>query len=302
MRLKHDDAGRYLLHQIELLEAEKAANLQPPLVRPRPPPAPAPAAPAPAPAAAAQDAAKDASKDTAQDAAKGGKTGFFAKLRGKSGEKEAGTDADHPDGAEGGEAAPAPEAVPASADASGAALSDGAKTAEARGAGGAASGHNKGAPAAAAVAHSPPPAPVRATPQQAITMLALDLYERARAADKPDLYPSPSVQWGVVEAPRVAACLHATAVLLDCLKRFEKVLPAELASVQLAAFRRSRQLAQQIANSFKTTPCIPMTWQPADMNAPLPFPQPPPQAQQQRQQQQKTQPLSSALVFPSVPK
>ena len=56
MRLKGADAGAFLLQQMELLEAEKAAQLQPPLVRPTPPPAPAPT---PAPAEAVEEKAAE---------------------------------------------------------------------------------------------------------------------------------------------------------------------------------------------------------------------------------------------------
>lgn len=146
------------------------------------------------------------------------------------------------------------------------------------------------------------PASVPATPQQAIRMLAVDLYERARSADKPALFPSPSVQWGVVEAPRVAACLHASAVLIDCLKLFDdKAVPMDLLPIQQAAHRRSRQLAAQIANAFKmSSGPIPMSWQPADMMATVPVPIPvvpaPPQAPPPA-----PPPARPSLAFPSVP-
>eukprot|EP00965_Chrysotila_dentata_P060868 2017444-Pleurochrysis_carterae.AAC.3 len=55
---------------------------------------------------------------------------------------------------------------------------------------------------------------------QAITMLALDLYERARAADKPDLYPSPSVQ-----AQRARhACMHVAVSNVSKVRRREAAL------------------------------------------------------------------------------
>ena len=74
---------------------------------------------------------------------------------------------------------------------------------------------------------------------------------------------------------RVAQCLHASAVVLDCLKQFPgAALPADLAPFQLAAHRRAKQLANQLVQAMKTPAVIPLTWEPADMAAAVPVPQP----------------------------
>jgi hypothetical protein len=136
------------------------------------------------------------------------------------------------------------------------------------------------------------PAPVKATPEQALKMLALDLFERARAADKPNLYPSVGVSWSASDAPKVAQCLHACAVILDCMKQFNPKLPDDVLPYQKAAHQRSKQLAGQLANAFKTPACIPLDWQPVDLDnlectlAKPPPPMPPPVA---------------ASLFPSAP-
>jgi len=54
--------------------------------------------------------------------------------------------------------------------------------------------------------------------QEAIRICGLELYERARQADRPNTFPSPAITWSVTSAPRVAQCLHAAAVVLDTLK------------------------------------------------------------------------------------
>jgi hypothetical protein len=109
--------------------------------------------------------------------------------------------------------------------------------------------------------------------EEAIRACGLDLYERGRVADRPGTFPSPAVSWSVTDAPRVAQCLHAAAVVLDTLKLFRPDLPTDLQQFQAAAHRRSAQLASQIAHAFKTPPGIPLDWAPADARAP---PRPPP--------------------------
>ena len=129
---------------------------------------------------------------------------------------------------------------------------------------------------------------------EAIRLLAFDLYERARAADKPTTFPSPAITWSIVEAPRVAQCLHAAAVLLDCLKQFSHPLPAQVLPFQTAAHKRSVQLASQLAQVLKTPAVIPTDWRPADLNAAVPVHVPPPRA---------APPAAlPASAFPSVPK
>merc|ERR1740130_1029067 len=126
-------------------------------------------------------------------------------------------------------------------------------------------------------------------------MLGLDLYERARAADQPATWPSPAISWSFDGAPRVAKCLHASAVVLDSLKQFAP-LPADIAPFQVAAHRRAQQLATQLQQSFKNAPVIPLDWRPADMDAEVPVfvaapAAPPPRVDS-----------CGASLFPSVPK
>ena len=61
----------------------------------------------------------------------------------------------------------------------------------------------------------------------ALRALGLELIARANHSDRPDVHPSPALPWTVQEAPLVAKCFHAGAVLLDCCKQFGP-LPAEL--------------------------------------------------------------------------
>ena len=124
---------------------------------------------------------------------------------------------------------------------------------------------------------------IDATPAQALRILGLDLYNRSRAADQPNDYPSPGTKWGQTGAPRVAGCLPAGAVVFDAIKQFDDPLPSELAKLQAAAYRRSQQLGQKIESAFKMNAPIPMDWRPVDMSAPprtaprpTPHPKPPP--------------------------
>jgi hypothetical protein len=135
---------------------------------------------------------------------------------------------------------------------------------------------------------------VPAREEEAIRVCGLDLYERSRVADRPGTFPSPAVAWSVTDAPRVAQCLHASAVVLDCLKLFSPDLPTDLKQLQAAAHRRSVQLASQLAHAFKTSPCIPLDWVPADTRAP---PRPPPVKTEALQHT----PLPPPAVFPTVP-
>ena len=100
--------------------------------------------------------------------------------------------------------------------------------------------------------------------QEAATKaLALDLYGRAKSSDRPDLtHPQPSNKWTVVDAPRVAQAYHASAVLFDTLRQFEDGLPPQLEEMQLAAHRRSQQLAQQLVRALSSSPCVPPEWRP----------------------------------------
>ena len=81
------------------------------------------------------------------------------------------------------------------------------------------------------------PAP---TDDQAIRRFALDLFHRARNSDKPDVLPSPHADWAVLEAPRVAQCYHASAVVFDAARQYAP-LPDEEARLQRYAFLRSSQ-------------------------------------------------------------
>ena len=112
------------------------------------------------------------------------------------------------------------------------------------------------------------------TPSEALKSFAFDLYERARAVDQPKSYPSASTTWGVVEAPKIARGLHASAVVLDALKQFGP-LPADVVPFQQAAHRRSQQLGAQINNSLKTGSPVPLHWAPVDVTAPFASYKPP---------------------------
>ena len=59
--------------------------------------------------------------------------------------------------------------------------------------------------------------------------MAIDLYERAKGSDRPDISnPHPSMKWTVVEAPKVSQCFHASAVLFDALYVFSVALALPL--------------------------------------------------------------------------
>ena len=84
----------------------------------------------------------------------------------------------------------------------------------------------------------------------ALRRMAIDLYERAKGSDRPDISnPHPSMKWTVVEAPKVAQCFHASAVLFDALRQFPELrqLPQELLACQQAAHARSQQLSHQLS-------------------------------------------------------
>jgi len=100
--------------------------------------------------------------------------------------------------------------------------------------------------------------------QEAATKtLALDLFNRAQANDKPELeHPQPSNKWTVVEAPRVALAFHACAVLLDTLRQFDPELAPQLEQMQEKAHRRSQLLASQLSRALKSPPCVPPEWRP----------------------------------------
>ena len=48
----------------------------------------------------------------------------------------------------------------------------------------------------------------------ALRALGLELIGRASHSDRPDVHPSPALEWTVQEAPLVAKCFHAGVVLL----------------------------------------------------------------------------------------
>ena len=66
------------------------------------------------------------------------------------------------------------------------------------------------------------------------------------------------------DAPRVAQCLHAAAVILDGLKVHTPTLPQDLLRTQQAAHERSRELAQQLRTQLRSAPCIPLDFEPLD--------------------------------------
>lgn len=101
----------------------------------------------------------------------------------------------------------------------------------------------------------------------ALRAFGLNLLSRARHADRPDLHPSPALAWTLNEAPLVAKCFHAGAVILDCLKLHEPRLPPDLLQAQLAAHTRSRSLARALSASLRSAPCIPLEWEPVPPHA-----------------------------------
>ena len=156
-------------------------------------------------------------------------------------------------------------------------------------------------PASTLPAHAPPTVQqrmVQQTPQEALRTLALSIYERARAADNPKSFPSPSTHWGVVEAPTIARGLHAAAVILDCMKRFDASasVPPDLLPFQTAAHRRSQQLSSQIHSAFKTAGPVDSTWAPVDVGKPFASFKPPPKIEPP-----PPPPPNLATMFPSAP-
>ncbi|EOD24894.1 Vps20-associated 1-like protein B [Emiliania huxleyi CCMP1516] len=78
-------------------------------------------------------------------------------------------------------------------------------------------------------------------PQETIREFAIDLSNRARSADKPEVsIPNPSQRWTIVDAPKVAQAYHASAVVLDSLRQFAPLAP-DLAQRQQSAHKRSQQ-------------------------------------------------------------
>jgi len=289
MKMKGADAGQFLLAQMEILEKEKG-TVKPPLHQP--PPYPDPNWKPPAPPAAAENPVAPAEPPAASEGvteAAGAPAADGADAVKKEGDDNM-TEAEKKEGDEkkGGFMSNAfsfmskqPPKSPTPEDGV-AALSVEDKKPDV---------------AAPAPAPKPPmitPPKVAASPHQAMRTLALDLYERGRQADKPDVYPSPSTSFGVTTAPAVARCLHAAAVILDSLKQFDVKLPPDLERFQKAAHARSVKLGGQInsAFKFKDGEPIPLTWRPADMSAATPLPPnltPPPP------------PPVAPSLFPSVP-
>mmetsp|Transcript_23508 Transcript_23508/g.60074 ORF Transcript_23508/g.60074 Transcript_23508/m.60074 type:complete len:335 (+) Transcript_23508:66-1070(+) len=291
MKMKGNDAGSFLLAEMEKLEVEKRtvkAPLYQPAAYPDPnwkPPPPPELEPVPAAAeapdidAAASDATDAApAAAPAADGAGAESVGFVGNILNPFPKQP-------------------PKPPPRGEDT---AKEDVAKEGVKEGVEKMTLGEGGSSSAAAGKPAAPPKPPMitppktTATPQQALRMLAFDLYERARHSDKPDVYPSPSTTWGVTEAPKIARCLHAAAVILDAMKQFDPKLPADVERIQIAAHRRSVKLGGQINHSFKFKDGepIPLKWRPADMTAVTPLPPneaPPPPP-----------PVAPAL-FPSVP-
>ena len=283
MKMKGPDAGNFLLAQMEILEAGKG-TIKPPLYqpppypdpnwKPPPPPAPPPQAEPEASAATVDEPTPAPAPTTDAGAAEAPKSGGIFSFMSKQPPKTTTNDVAAAQDGVSSLSVAEPKPKPA--------------------------GDNASAAAAPPPPSPPPTAPmitppkVAATPQQALRMLALDLYERARQADKPSVFPSPSTTFGVSEAPRIARGLHAAAVLLDAMKQFDPKLPADLERFQLAAHARSSKLGAQInsAFKFKEDEPIPLKWRPADLSAPTPLPPAPP----------PPPPPMEASLFPSVPR
>ena len=108
----------------------------------------------------------------------------------------------------------------------------------------------------------------------ALRRMAIDLYERAKGSDRPDISnPHPSMKWTVVEAPKVAQCFHASAVLFDALRQFPELrqLPQELLACQQAAHARSQQLSHQLSRALGCPPSVPVEWRPLPPSMPPPL-------------------------------
>ena len=118
------------------------------------------------------------------------------------------------------------------------------------------------------------------TAASAMRALAVQIFERARAADQPESFPSTALQWTYDAAPKVARGLHAAAVLLDCVAMFGGApLSEEDKKLQSGCHGCSQQLAGQLASALKTPSVVPSDWkpQPADLlEKPPPPPAPPP--------------------------
>jgi hypothetical protein len=91
--------------------------------------------------------------------------------------------------------------------------------------------------------------------------MALDLFAKATTADKPDAYPNAGNQWSVLEAPKVAKCFHACAVVFDAL-RLHAALSADEARDQAYAATRSQVLSTQLGRALKLSTGIPPMWKP----------------------------------------
>ena len=94
-----------------------------------------------------------------------------------------------------------------------------------------------------------------------IRRMALDLFAKATTADKPDAYPNAGNQWSVLEAPKVAKCFHACAVVFDAL-RLHAALSADEARDQAYAATRSQVLSTQLGRALKLSTGIPPMWKP----------------------------------------
>ena len=276
MSNKSTDAQRFLLSQMDILELEKKDSkfTTPPTIRKAftvSPPAPPPAPPS---ASASVDVSDDAGKSEGADRGAG---------TNKGSKGEASDIAEGASSTAGKDETSAGKEAGKEADTVSEELSKLAVWGDAA------------AASASATSAAKPKVGYRQvaqTPTEALRSFALDLYERARAADDPKAYPSPSTPWGVVEAPKIARGLHASAVILDGLKQWG-ALPPDLAPFQTAAHKRSQQLGAQINQAFKSGSPVPLCWAPVDVAAPFkgytpPAPPPPTAA-------------AVAAMFPSAP-
>jgi len=143
----------------------------------------------------------------------------------------------------------------------------------------------------------------------ALRRMAIDLYERAKGSDRPDISnPHPSMKWTVVEAPKVAQCFHASAVLFDALRQFPELrqLPQELLACQQAAHARSQQLSHQLSRALGCPPSVPVEWRPLPPSmlpplAPAPAPASAKPAAAAPAPAPATAPAAGLAALPSVP-
>ncbi|EOD03742.1 hypothetical protein EMIHUDRAFT_221899 [Emiliania huxleyi CCMP1516] len=85
----------------------------------------------------------------------------------------------------------------------------------------------------------------RARELKSVSAVVSHQLRRARKLDRPDTAPTPRDRWAVLEAPRIAQGLHASAVLLDALTQH-----GPLSATELAVLRAAHQRSQATGRTF----------------------------------------------------